>query len=188
MTKRKGALVVISGPSGVGKTTVVKRLLETPGLVRSVSATTRPARLGEQDGRDYFFYSRERFERGIRDGEFLEYATINGHLYGTPLAPLSDAVAEGKTVILAIDVQGAEHLRRLGRPFLGVFLMPPSMEELERRLAGRGDTPSEEVKRRLALARHEVAQKDRYDVVVTNRTIPGTVEEILKVFKERYLL
>lgn len=180
--------MVISGPAGVGKTTVVSRLLETPGLTRSISATSRPPRKGEQDGRDYRFTTRERFEKGVRDGDFLEHAKIHGQWYGTPLRPIEEGVAAGKVMILAIDVQGARSLRALQRDFLGIFLMPPSMEELQRRLTGRSDTPAEEVERRLAHAVEEMREKDSYDVVVVNETVDGTVRKIRGVLQERHII
>lgn len=183
-----GTLVVISGPAGVGKTTVVAKLLETPGLVRSVSATTRAPRGPEKDGREYFFFSRERFEEGVRRGEFLEHAVIHGQRYGTPLKPLEEAVAEGRTVVLAIDVQGAAALRAMNRAFLGIFLLPPSMKELRKRLAGRGDTPEADVERRLAHALEELKHQDSYDVRIVNDSVDGAVAAILRTLKERHLL
>ncbi len=185
---RKGKLVVISGPAGVGKTTIVERLLETPGVTRSVSATSRAPRGQEKDGVDYRFYTRERFEAGIRDGEFLEHATIHGNHYGTPIKPIDEAVTDGGVIILAIDVQGAATLRRMKRDFLGIFVAPPSMEELRKRLAGRGDTPVEEVERRMARAIDELRHKDEYDIVVENNSVEGTVRDIRAVLKERQIL
>jgi len=184
----KGGLVVVSGPAGVGKTTVVAKILETPGLTRSVSATTRAPRGAEQHGKDYWFTSREQFERGIAQGEYLEHAAIHGNLYGTPLRPLEEAVAAGKVVVLAIDVQGAAALRAMKKPFVGVFLMPPSVDELKHRLAGRGDTPPEERERRLKHAIAEMEQRHLYDAVVVNETVGKSAAEILRILRERQLL
>lgn len=183
-----GALVVISGPSGVGKTTVVTELLKQPGITRSISATTRPPRGAEIDGKDYFFLSPEAFEQGVQKGDFLEHATINGRRYGTPRKAVEAAVAAGKVIVLAIDVQGAAALRTMKRPFLGVFLMPPSMEELKRRLMGRQDTAPAEAERRLALAMQEMKEKDRYDLVVVNAVVADTVAAILEGLRERKVL
>jgi guanylate kinase len=184
----RGALVVVSGPSGVGKTTVVAELLKLPGVTRSISATTRPPRGQEADGRDYFFWTRERFEEGVKRGEFLEHATINGQRYGTPRGPLEEQVAAGRVVILAIDVQGAATLRGMRTPFVGVFLMPPSVEELKARLLGRKDTAPEEARRRLERAMEEMKRAGEYDHVVTNVTVAGTVEAIVKILRDRGVL
>ena len=182
-----GTLVVVSGPSGVGKTTVVERLLKVPGLARSVSATTRPRRMGEVSHRDYIFYTVEQFEKEVAEGKFLEHATIHGNRYGTPLAPIDRLLAEGKTVILAIDVQGHAAVRASGRPCLGIFLMPPSPDDLERRMAKRGDGP-DETKRRLARASGEMARKSEYDVVVINRTVEEAARDIEDELRKRNLL
>ena len=131
----KGGLVVISGPSGVGKSTVAAELLKLPGITRSVSATTRAPRGKERDGVDYFFMTPARFEEGVAKQEFLEHAVVAGNRYGTPKRAVDGAVAAGQVVVLAIDVQGAAALRAMGQPFLGIFLAPPSMEELRRRMS-----------------------------------------------------
>jgi guanylate kinase len=183
-----GTLVVVSGPAGVGKTTVVERLLkDVPGLSRSVSATTRPRRMGEVNHRDYVFYTEAQFETEVAAGKFLEHATIYGHRYGTPAAPVDKMLSEGKTVILAIDVQGHAAVKDSGRPCLGIFLMPPSPDDLERRMAKRGDAP-DETRRRLARASGEMARKSEYDVVVINRDVEQAARDIEEELRKRNLL
>ena len=183
-----GTLVVVSGPAGVGKTTVVERLLkDVPGLSRSVSATTRPRRMGEVNFRDYHFYTPEQFEKEVAEGKFLEHAMIYGHRYGTPAEPVDRMLSEGKTIILAIDVQGHAAVKASGRPCLGIFLMPPSPDDLERRMAGRGDAP-DETRRRLARASGEMARKSEYEVVVINRTVEQAARDIEEELRKRNLL
>lgn len=182
-----GTLVVVSGPSGVGKTTVVEKLLKLPGLVRSVSATTRPRRMGEITGRDYLFYAPERFEKEVAEGKFLEHATIHGHRYGTPVAPVDRLLSEGRTVILAIDVQGHAAVKASGRPCVGIFLMPPSPDDLERRMATRGTGP-DETRIRLSRASSEMARKSEYDAVVINGTVEQAVQDIESELQKRNLL
>jgi guanylate kinase len=182
-----GTLVVVSGPSGVGKTTVVSKLLEIPGLTRSVSATTRPRRMGEVNHRDYVFYTPEQFEKEVAEGRFLEHATIHGHRYGTPAEPVDRLLSEGKTVILAIDVQGHAAVRASGRPVLGIFLMPPSPDDLERRMASRGDAP-DETRRRLSRASGEMMRKSEYDAIVINRTVEQAAKDIEDELRKRNLL
>lgn len=165
---KKVKVVVISGPSGVGKSTLVRMLLDKkfPNLVRSVSATTRGPRPGEQDGVNYFFYTRARFEQAIDRGELIEHAEIYGNLYGVPKAPLENMLSEGKNVILEIDVQGAEHVRGLGLPAVFIFIAPPDEQTLFKRLKDRntgGET------RRLKAAQMELAQKDKYDEIIVNK-------------------
>ena len=141
--RSRGRMLVISGPSGCGKSTICKRLLEDPRVEFSVSATTRTPRAGEVDGRDYHFLSREVFEKKVDAGEFIEWAEVHGNLYGTLRAPLDRALAEGRFVLLEVDVQGGAKLKSLGIPGLYVFIAPPDMETLRRRLEGRGtDTPA----------------------------------------------
>ncbi|HEU4339693.1 MAG TPA: guanylate kinase [Planctomycetota bacterium] len=182
-----GTLVVVSGPAGVGKTTVVNALIKTTGLARSVSATTRPRRMGEVNHRDYIFYTPEQFEAEVAAGKFLEHATIYGHRYGTPAGPVDRLLSEGKTVILAIDVQGHAAVKDSGRPCLGIFLMPPSPDDLERRMAARGDNP-DETRRRLSKASGEMARKGEYEVVVTNRTVEQAARDIEDELRKRKLL
>lgn len=184
---KTGTLVVVSGPSGVGKTTVVSKLLEIPALTRSVSATTRPRRRGEVNHRDYVFYTPEQFEKEVAEGKFLEHATIHGFRYGTPAEPVDRLLSEGKTVILAIDVQGHAAVRASGRPVLGIFLMPPSPDDLERRMASRGDAP-DETRRRLSRASGEMARKSEYDAIVINRTVEQAARDIEDELRKRDLL
>lgn len=175
----RGTLVVISGPSGVGKTTIVRAFLDRrpPGIVKSVSATTRPPRPGEVDGVNYRFLSRERFLQGVRDGEFLEHAEIFGNLYGTPKGPVEEHLAAGRHVILEIDVQGADNIRRLGLAARFVFVLPPSKENLRERLEKRG-TPPAELERRLHEAEAEMARLPLYDATVTNDIVDRAVAEL----------
>mgnify|MGYP001579782918 CR=1 FL=1 len=184
----KGWLVVISGPSGVGKTTVAKRLCSQPSFVRVMTATTRPPRSNETNGRDYDFLSRERFEEGIAKGEFLEHATIFGNLYGTPKKSIEGAIAAGKRVVVDIDSQGARSMRALGLPAVLVFIVPPSLEELKRRLEGRNTEGETSLRRRLEAAQAEIARSGEYDVVVTNRTVEQTVTDIEDELKKRAIL
>jgi guanylate kinase len=171
--------VVISGPSGSGKTTVCDRLLREPDIVRAITATTRKPRAGEKDGVDYYFTDEESFRRGIRDGKFLEWAEVYGRLYGTPADPLEAQLAAGRTVLLNIDVQGASELMRRGVDALTIFIEPPSLEELRRRLMARGTDDADSIARRLETARAELAEKDRYDHSVVNSDLDRTVEEVL---------
>ena len=174
-----GVLIIVSAPSGCGKSTVVRALMERRDKLRfSVSATTRAPREGETDGVDYFFVSRERFRQMIDEGAFLEHAEYVGNCYGTPRAPVEQQLAEGYDVYLDIDVQGAMQVKALRPETLMIFLMPPSMEELERRLTKRGTNSPEEVRARLEAAEREFAYRDRFDHVVVNDVVDRAVEEI----------
>ena len=175
----EGVLIIVSAPSGCGKSTVVHALMERrPTLRFSVSATTRKPRAGETDGVDYFFVSREEFEQMIRDGAFLEHAEYVGNCYGTPRAAVEKLLHEGFDVYLDIDVQGALQVKTLLPETLMVFLMPPSMEELERRLVTRGTNTPEEIQSRLAAAERECAMRERFDYVVVNDVVERAVNEI----------
>jgi guanylate kinase len=176
---RRGFLVVISGPSGVGKTTVCERVLaETDGVRRSISSTTREPREGETHGRDYFFVSREEFQREVEQGRFLEHATVHGDLYGTHRAIVEDLTARGFDVLLNIDVQGGEQVRRSGMEAVLVFLMPPSDEELQRRLKARRTESPQDLARRLAAARNEMARASDYDHRVVNDDVERAAKEV----------
>ena len=175
---RRGIVAVVSGPSGVGKTTVVDRLLARPGYARSITATTRAPRGEEADGVHYLFLARAKFEEGLKAGRFLEHATVYGNLYGTPREGVEAVLDRGDICLLNIDVQGAEALRGSGLPVVTIFILPPSMEELERRLVSRGTEAEDTARRRFEVAKKEVAEADRFDCRVVNRTVEATVDEI----------
>ena len=168
---------VVSSPSGGGKTTVVEQLRRhVPRLARSVSVTTRPPRPGEREGRDYRFVSRAVFQRLRRTGQLLEWAKVHGAYYGTPKHPVIGALARGRSIILSIDVQGARQIRRaLGRRAVLVFLLPPSMEQLRRRLQRRRTETPEAMHRRLQAAKREVACARWYDYAVVNNRLQHTI-------------
>jgi guanylate kinase len=175
----QGLLVVVAGPSGVGKGSVHARLRETlEDVTLSVSATTRAPRPGELDGADYHFVDRATFEDMVADGRLLEWAEYAGNLYGTPRAPVEEAVADGRIVLLEIEVQGALQVKEAVPEALLVFLVPPSTEELERRLAGRGTEDAATVARRLREAERELEASQDFDHVVTNDDLERCTAEV----------
>jgi guanylate kinase len=178
----RGLLFIVSAPSGAGKTTLVERLVEqTPRLHMSRSYTSRAARTGEADGVDYNFVSRERFEVMVRAGEFLEWASLYGHLYGTCAADTERMLADGQDVVLVIDVQGARQVRAAAVQTCTVFVMPPSFAILEQRLRGRSKDSEPEIQRRLQVARDEVAAFSEYDFVVVNDEVTAAVDRLRSV-------
>lgn len=183
-TRSRGRLVVLVGPSAVGKSTVVRRLREElPELHFSVSATTRAPRPGETDGRDYHFVTREAFDEMIDAGEMLEWADIHGGLQrsGTPCAPVEQAMAEGRPVLVEVDLVGARNVRAHLDEAITVFLAPPSWDELVSRLTGRGTESGDAIERRLETARVEMAAQDEFGHVVVNDDVDETVEQLLKL-------
>ena len=178
---RRGKTFIICGPSGVGKGTVVARLLASdPSLYFSVSATTRAPRPGEVDGVNYHFVSRERFEEMISQGEVLEYTQYGGNYYGSPAGPIREALEQGRDVVLEIEVEGAMQVRERFPEALLVFVLPPSFQELERRLTSRGTETPEQIGGRLAAARRELALAPRYDYLLVN----GQVEQAARQLGE----
>jgi len=173
-------LVVLSGPSGVGKSSVVAYLREHyPQLWFSVSVTTRSARSGEHDGVDYFFISEDEFERLREESELLEWATFSGHSYGTPAGPVQSRLAEGRSVICEIELQGARQIRAVDPNALLVFLAPPTWEVLVARLQGRGTEAHHVVAERLATAREELAAQGEFDVIVVNENVADAAAAIM---------
>lgn len=176
--------LVLAAPSGAGKTTLARMLVEgTPGLVFSISATTRPPRPREQDGRDYHFVDDETFSRMIERNELAEWAVVHGRRYGTPRREITAALDSGRTVVLDIDVQGARQVRRMFADALLIFVLPPSADELARRLTGRASEDGAERRRRLANARREIAAAPEFDYVVVNDDLGrayGDIEAIVR--------
>ena len=185
MSGKRGLLVVVSGPSGVGKDTLIQRLLELdPNLRYSVSCTTRKPRPGEAEGVNYYFVSRERFEELIAQGFFLEHATYGAHLYGTPAAPVEEARRAGHDVLLKIEVQGAEQVRKRARDGIFIFIAPPSNEELVRRQESRkGEAPEEDMAERRTIAETEMKYASQYDYVVINDDLERAVAELLEIIR-----
>ncbi len=176
---RRGFLVVVSGPSGVGKTSFCAHLLETRSdAVRSISATTRPAGESEKDVRDYFFLERAEFERRVQAGEFLENAEVHGHLYGTPRRFVEESIAAGKIVLLNIDVQGGLQVKVRHPDGVFIFVYPPSLDALRMRLEARRRDVGSDIERRLANAPGEMMHYRDYDYVVVNQDLPAALAQV----------
>ena len=176
---QRGKLIVLSGPGGVGKSTVAKALRKTQSFWVSISATTRTARHNEIDGVDYFFYSEDEFDDAIKSSLFLEWAEFAGSRYGTPRKPVEDALREGKNVLLEIEIAGARQVKERAPEAVLVFLQPPSWEELVSRLEGRGTDSQERRAARLALAQDELAQSGFFDLNVINERVEEVVERLI---------
>jgi guanylate kinase len=177
---RRGLMLVLSSPSGAGKTTLSRRLLESdPAIDLSISVTTRPPRPGEVDGRDYHFIDRAQFDAMVARGELLEWAQVFGNRYGTPRGPVEAALASGRDVLFDIDWQGTQQLREKGRADLvSVFVLPPSIPDLEQRLRSRAQDTPEVIRSRMAKAADEMSHWAEYDYVVINREIADAFEDV----------
>ena len=176
---QRGKLLVLSGPGGVGKSTVAKALRSTNAFWVSISATTRVARYNEVDGSDYYFYSDEEFDSAVKSMLFLEWAEFAGNRYGTPRKPVEDALRDGKNVLLEIEIAGAKQVKESAPEAILVFLQPPSWEELVSRLEGRGTDSPERRAARLALAQEELAQAGLFDLSLVNERVEEVVERLI---------
>lgn len=181
MSATRGKLVVLSGPSGAGKTSIVQAIRRDPGVVFSVSATTRAMRGGEENGVDYEFLSRQEFEARRDRGEFLEWAEYNDQLYGTLRTPLEAALAAGRIFVLEIEVDGTQQLRDQDVDGQFIFIVPPSLDALRERLQARGQNTPQDIERRLAIARREMEAARLYDHVVKNVVLEDTVAEVRRL-------
>ncbi len=184
MANKNGVLVLFSGPSGVGKDTVLEVVLNKDNSIqRSISLTTREIRENEIDGKDYYFVTKDRFNNMIENGEVLEFAQYGKNLYGTPKAPVDKWLSEGKIVILKIEVQGAQQIKKLYPDAVGIFVLPPSMDELEKRLRSRGTEKEEDIQKRLEIARNEVKKSVDYDYTVINDDLDSASNDVLNIIK-----
>ncbi len=180
----QGVLLVVCGPSGVGKGTINKKLLESQdNLVNSISATTRKARKNEQEGKHYYFITEAEFEKMIKENKFLEWAKVHGYYYGTPKKPVFDALESGLNVLLEIDVQGALQIKENYEKSILIFLIPPSEEELERRLRHRGTEDDDEIARRLKTAEWELTMIDKFDYAIINDEVERTYQEVIDILE-----
>src|SRR5436309_11778276 len=187
--ERRGLMFVLSSPSGAGKTTLSRMLIErTAGLKMSVSATTRPMRPGEVDGRDYFFVDKPKFEAMAKNGELLEWATVFDNRYGTPRAPVEAALSAGQDVLFDIDWQGTQQLREKARAdVVSVFILPPSAADLEKRLHTRAQDSDEVIRGRMSRATHELSHWAEYDYIVVNQNVDDAFAEVQSILKAERL-
>ncbi len=184
----KGLLVVISGPSGVGKGTVREALFKREGhdLVYSVSMTTRKPRVGEMDGREYYFVTEEEFKNRINEGKFLEYTQFVGNYYGTPLDKVNEHLEEGKEVVLEIEVDGAGQVREKMPNGVFIFVAPPTMADLKKRLKSRGTESDEVIEERYNKAKREIGLAELYDYIVVNDTVENAADKIMAIIRSEH--
>jgi guanylate kinase len=187
---RRGLLLILSSPSGAGKSTLAQRLMQwDPTLRFSISATTRQPRPGEEDGREYYFHPREAFEALVQSGEMLEHAEVFGNFYGSPKAPVEAAMREGRDTLFDIDWQGGQQIRNssLGRDVVSIFILPPSIAELESRLRARAQDSDEVIKGRMEKSRDEISHWAEYDYVIINRDIDQSFNELTAILQAERL-
>jgi guanylate kinase len=187
---RRGLLLILSSPSGAGKSTLARKLMEWDPTIRfSVSATTRAPRPGEEDGREYYFRSREEFRHLVETGGMLEHAEVFGNFYGSPRAPVEAAMRDGRDTLFDIDWQGGQQIRNsaLGRDVVSVFVLPPSIAELERRLRGRAQDSDTVIAGRMAKSRDEISHWAEYDYVLVNRDIEAAFAELVTIVQSERL-
>lgn len=177
----KGRLIVISGPSGVGKSTIVKKIMEKINPWYSISMTTRKKRDGEIDGVNYFFVNEEEFKKNIETGNLLEYATYNGNYYGTPKNQIDQKLSEGRDVLCEIEVKGAKQIKKLYPESILIFIMPPSIEKLRERLLDRATEDIDTIERRIKIAKEEMMQIDFYDYKIVNDNLELAINEVLEI-------
>ena len=189
MITRQGLMLVLSSPSGAGKTSIARTLLKRdPGITMSVSATTRQRRPGETEGKDYFFVDEHQFKTDVNKGLFLEYAQVFDHYYGTPLRPVQDTLAAGGDVLFDIDWQGTQQIKAKAREDLvSVFVLPPSTAELERRLLSRAQDSAEVVAGRMARAADEMSHYPEYDYIIVNHDLEASIEAVHTILKAERL-
>lgn len=188
MQNNKGMLIILSGPSGSGKDTILDQLgRREMNIQLSISMTTRAARTWEKDGFHYYFVDRASFEEKIANNEILEYAEYSGNYYGTPKAPVDKWLEEGKTVILKIEVNGAENIRRIYPDAVSIFLMPPSVQILEERLRNRESETEDSIQSRMAIAKDEIMRSDEYDYIVVNDVVDYAVSDICAIIQAEKL-
>jgi len=184
-TVRRGLLMLVSSPAGAGKTSLSRRLVaDFAGMTLSISATTRAPRPGEEEGREYFFKSRDAFEAMIEAGELLEWAEVNGHLYGTPKAPVMAALEAGKDVMFDIDWQGARQIaEQAPNDSVRIFILPPSWQDLSRRLHARAQDSEAVINARLALGKREITHWGEYDYVVVNKDFDRAYADMVHIYR-----
>jgi len=180
--KNQKKLIILTGPSGVGKGTVVKEILsKDKNIWLSISATTRKPREGEKEGENYYFLSQEKFKEMIEQNLFLEWAQFAGNYYGTPLSSVDGKIKKGLTVLLEIEVEGAKQIKKKFPESISIFLLPPNIEELERRIRNRGTEDEEAIRTRLSRANYEVSESNQFDFELTNHNVDETAKRIIKL-------